>query len=99
MRYLGRSFIQMFTGILELWNRFWFKPIDSFPAALFRISFAAIIFLQYGLRQFNVLEYYSDRGTVPLAEATELLPEIFRPSFFSKFLVRSLIIISGCESR
>lgn len=68
--------------ILGKWNQFWFKPIDLFPAALFRITFATVIFLQYALRQFNVLEYYSDRGVVPLAEATELLPEIFRPAFF-----------------
>lgn len=67
---------------LAAWNRFWFKPIDLFPASLFRIAFATVIFLQYALRQFNVLEYYSDRGIVPLSEATELLPEIFRPAFF-----------------
>lgn len=68
--------------ILATWNRFWFKPIDLFPAAVFRITFAVVIFLQYALRQFNVLEYYSDRGVVPLAESTELLNEIYRPLFF-----------------
>ncbi len=74
--------MRYFNLLAEGWNRFWFKPIDLFPAALFRIAFAAVIFVQYALRQGNVLEYYSDRGVVPLAEATELLNEIFRPAFF-----------------
>ena len=68
--------------VLVSWNRFWFKPIDLFSVALFRIAFAVVIFIQYALRQPNVLEYYSDRGVVPLAESTELLSEIFRPVFF-----------------
>lgn len=69
-------------GVFSAWNKFWFAPIDLFPAAVFRIAFAAVIFLQYAFRQVNLLEYYSDRGVVPLAEATELLNEIFRPAFF-----------------
>lgn len=64
------------------WNRFWFRPIDLFPAALFRIVFSIVIFLMYAMRQVNVLEYYSDRSMVPRATATELLPEIFRPAVF-----------------
>lgn len=68
--------------IANSWNKFWFAPIDLLPAAFFRIVFSVVIFLMYSLRQFNVLQYYSDRSMVPLASAQELLPDIFRTPLF-----------------
>lgn len=78
MRYASN----LISKMVSAWNKFWFAPIDLFPAAIFRICFSVVIFLMYSLRQINILDFYSDRSVVPLARAMELLPEIYRPVFF-----------------
>lgn len=56
------------SAVVRAWDRFWFAPIHPLPAALFRISVGALIFLMYVALHPNWEIYYAPNGILSLGD-------------------------------
>jgi hypothetical protein len=54
------------TALSRVWNRLWFTPYDPLPAALFRISFGAILTLVYLALFPNWARYFGANGVLSI---------------------------------
>lgn len=75
--------------ILNLWDRFWFSPLDLLPLALMRIVLCGTLFCLYVVRSFN-LEYFTDASWIPRSKALLVMNEVLRPPFLWAFWPDSL---------
>lgn len=68
----------------QLWNNFWFKPLDLLPLAYMRIVLCGTL-LYMAVTRFYALWFYTDASWIPRSRALEIMPEFARPLFLWTF--------------
>lgn len=79
MKSLAKDF---FANAWRSWNRFWFESNRPESMALFRALFGSLLFVYILTRTPDVPYFYSEGGTLPLAQMRELLDMGARQSVF-----------------
>lgn len=67
--------------MLEAWDSFWFKPIDTITLACFRFFFCSVLFVMYLIRFFDIRLFFYESGLMGGASA-QALHHWFTPKIF-----------------
>ena len=59
-------------GMLEAWDSFWFKPVDTITLACFRFFFCSVLFVMYLIRFFDIRLFFYESGLMNSASAQSL---------------------------
>lgn len=64
------------------WNRFWYTPVDPFPAAVLRIGIGLAAFYLIALFSFDLLQFFGPHGLLPIESVRAIYPENYRLTYF-----------------
>jgi hypothetical protein len=84
-----------------LWDEFWFSERNLLNLAVFRVVLCGTMFLMYLNRQFDLENFYSEKGLLPFRAAFAVMPEFYRPPFTWYFwgdswmVVAHLVLVAG----